>query len=294
MQSYDITRHSYKICFCKKATELGIQLLFTTPGHNRSHGAIERLHNTLGEHMRLLEQSRGLKGSVAVQAAVRAYNHSIHKTTGAQPLELMRQWQRSEGERIGEDLQKTLHKLHRLYHLSNIIRLGQLRGREGSPNRPLRVVITAVNDKRLQLILEETDGTDIETSCHRYKHLVTITMKIGRAVADANIWKIVNQIIVPHKEYRVFSRSPWLVGLLEGAYALGRVAAQSTLIRCTRQLQTIEDEQRQREIVEEYHEGPTNHRGVNETIAHLPRSIFGRTCLGASFSSEQTISHWYG
>ncbi|KAL1129560.1 hypothetical protein AAG570_012505 [Ranatra chinensis] len=133
--------------------------------------------------------------------------------------------------------------------------VGQPRGGEEPPNHLLRVVIAAVNDKRLQLILEETYGTDIETSCHRYKHLVTITMKIGREVADSNIWDVVNQIIVPHKEYHVFSSSPRLVGLLEGAYALGRVAAQSTLIRCTRQLQTVEDEQRQREIVEVYHEG---------------------------------------
>ncbi|KAL1131196.1 hypothetical protein AAG570_010814 [Ranatra chinensis] len=56
--------------------------------------------------MHLLEQGRGLKGSVAVQAAVRAYNYYIHKTTGAQPLELMRHWQRSEGERTEEDLQR--------------------------------------------------------------------------------------------------------------------------------------------------------------------------------------------
>ncbi|KAL1131198.1 hypothetical protein AAG570_010816 [Ranatra chinensis] len=152
--------------------------------------------------------------------------------------------------------------------------VGQPGGGEEPPNRLLRVVITGVNDKRLQLILEETDGTDIETSCHWYKQLVTITMKIGQEVVDTNIWDVVNQIIVPHKEYRVFSRSPRLVGLLEGVYALGRVAAQSTLIRCTRQLQTVEDEQRRREIVEEYHKGPTNHRGLNETIAHLCRTYY--------------------
>ncbi|KAL1109928.1 hypothetical protein AAG570_014131 [Ranatra chinensis] len=77
--------------------ELGIGVHFTTPGHPRSHGTVERLHSTMAEHLRLLKLDRGLEGSEAVARAVLAYNQSIHVATDAVPLELMRTWQMPTG-----------------------------------------------------------------------------------------------------------------------------------------------------------------------------------------------------
>ncbi|KAL1140003.1 hypothetical protein AAG570_006980 [Ranatra chinensis] len=74
--------------------ELRISSHITTPGHPRSHGVIERLHSTLGEHMRLLEKGKGITGSEAVIRATIAYNESVHSATGKTPMELMRAWRR--------------------------------------------------------------------------------------------------------------------------------------------------------------------------------------------------------
>ncbi|KAL1130237.1 hypothetical protein AAG570_013175 [Ranatra chinensis] len=76
---------------------LGVKANFTTPGHPRSHGTVERLHNTMAEHLRLLQIDRGLEDSEAVARAVLAYNQSIHIATDAVPLELMRTWQMPAG-----------------------------------------------------------------------------------------------------------------------------------------------------------------------------------------------------
>ncbi|KAL1129487.1 hypothetical protein AAG570_012432 [Ranatra chinensis] len=70
--------------------ELKIPNHITTPGHTHSHGAIERVHSTLAEHMRLLEIGKGVKGPEAVSRATLAYNNSIHSATASTPLELMR------------------------------------------------------------------------------------------------------------------------------------------------------------------------------------------------------------
>lgn len=82
----------------KLLDELQIQTHITTPGHARSHGAIERVHGTLGEHLNLLELGRGITGPEAVLRAVLAYNHSIHSVTGKMPIELMREWKRENRE----------------------------------------------------------------------------------------------------------------------------------------------------------------------------------------------------
>ncbi|KAL1123023.1 hypothetical protein AAG570_002111 [Ranatra chinensis] len=89
----------------KVLTELGIESHTTTPGHARSHGVIERLHLTLGEHMGLLEKSKKIKGPEAVARAALAYNRTIHSATSKTPMELMRAWCRVEKDlSIEEDM----------------------------------------------------------------------------------------------------------------------------------------------------------------------------------------------
>ncbi|KAL1137874.1 hypothetical protein AAG570_009570 [Ranatra chinensis] len=75
--------------------ELGI-VHWTTPGHPRSHGMVERLHSTLLEHLHLLRIGRGIVGDEAWARALLAYNNSVHSATGRTPLELMRSWQQSD------------------------------------------------------------------------------------------------------------------------------------------------------------------------------------------------------
>jgi transposase InsO family protein len=72
--------------------ELLIRIHVTTPGHPRSHAAIERAHSTMTEQLRLIQVERGIRG----QEAVVAYNHTIHSATGRTPIELMREWQRED------------------------------------------------------------------------------------------------------------------------------------------------------------------------------------------------------
>nr|XP_014279137.1 uncharacterized protein LOC106682663 [Halyomorpha halys] len=53
-----------------------------TPGHPKSRGSIERLHDTLSDHLRLYQIDKGLEPDVAIPKAIAAYNHSVHTVTG--------------------------------------------------------------------------------------------------------------------------------------------------------------------------------------------------------------------
>jgi len=65
-----------------------IKIHFTTPNNHESQGAIERLHSTLIEHIRLLKAKHKDPIQVLMRYAIIAYNNSIHSATGFTPLEL--------------------------------------------------------------------------------------------------------------------------------------------------------------------------------------------------------------
>ncbi|KAL1138584.1 hypothetical protein AAG570_008647 [Ranatra chinensis] len=78
--------------------EFRVKVHWTTPGHSRSHGMIERLHGTLQEHF-------------------------LHSATGYTPLELMRAWQREDspvsieyvcGELVDQDDRNKRERVDRL------------------------------------------------------------------------------------------------------------------------------------------------------------------------------------
>lgn len=72
-----------------ECSDLGMQWHFNSPGNPPGRGAIERLHNTLGEHLRLFQLHRGLGAHAAMPRAVLAYNNTIHSATGFTPVEVV-------------------------------------------------------------------------------------------------------------------------------------------------------------------------------------------------------------
>jgi transposase InsO family protein len=70
--------------------DLGVRAHYTTPGHPRSHGMVERLQGSLTEHLQLLRLGRQMTGEEAMWRAVLAYNSSVHSGTDRVPFEEMR------------------------------------------------------------------------------------------------------------------------------------------------------------------------------------------------------------
>ncbi|XP_066904201.1 uncharacterized protein [Halyomorpha halys] len=60
-----------------------------TPGHPKSRRGIERLHNTLSDHLRVYQLDKGLEPDDAMNRALAAYNHSIHTVTGFSTFEVL-------------------------------------------------------------------------------------------------------------------------------------------------------------------------------------------------------------
>ena len=132
--------------------EMEVKLHFTTPGHVGSHGAIERFHNTLTEHLHLLEAGRGLIGEAAMVRAVLAYNHSIHSVTGETPVELGNGGESEEarenvvkekGNRISKFNEERAEQVDEKFKLGDIVFLKNLCKRLKTDRRfvgPFRII----------------------------------------------------------------------------------------------------------------------------------------------------------
>ena len=73
--------------FKRQMDELDVEIHFTTVGHPRSQGVIERLPNLLMEHLHLINVGQGGGIKLAMGQALIAYNNTIHKATWYKPLE---------------------------------------------------------------------------------------------------------------------------------------------------------------------------------------------------------------
>lgn len=71
----------------------GISVHFTTPNNHSSNADIERFHNTLNEHLRIInaterEQQLPLDDDPVIKS-LKIYNETIHSTTGRKPIDFL-------------------------------------------------------------------------------------------------------------------------------------------------------------------------------------------------------------
>ena len=141
-------------------------------------------------------------------------------------------------------------------------------------SRELEEEKTMINNKRRQIIITQLEGSGVGTQLRRYKHLSILWLAIGREAAEEDVLETLSQVIEPGRVFHIFITNGELKEKLKRWYRESRVAVGATLVLCTKRLETIEGEQQQVEIVKEYHEGKTNHRGISETLAHLGRTYY--------------------
>ena len=68
-----------------------VQIHFCSPHHPQSNGVVERLHSTLAEHIRLLNNQNFNKTPISQKMiyAILAYNNSVHSATKFKPIDII-------------------------------------------------------------------------------------------------------------------------------------------------------------------------------------------------------------
>lgn len=88
-------------------TEENIEIHYTSNSNHTSNADIERLHNTINEHLRLLRHDDRNNSETIEEKMIRIigfYNNTIHSTTGHKPIDFI-------NGKIHEDSYKGIHDL---------------------------------------------------------------------------------------------------------------------------------------------------------------------------------------
>ena len=132
-----------------------------------------------------------------------------------------------------------------------------------------------INDKANQIIWVVLDRPGpINVEFKRYGHTKIIRITAPSLVQDIDIKTILNQILRPGKLYYWHTKNNVARNKIGKLFEEREIATESEFIWCERMVETVEDEDRQAEIVQNYHDGLTNHRGINETTEQLKRTYY--------------------
>ncbi|KAL1140108.1 hypothetical protein AAG570_000040 [Ranatra chinensis] len=121
---------------------------------------------------------------------------------------------------------------------------------------------------------EVTDGDGVGTRSQRYGRTTTVRVIVGRDITDDNIKETLEQLTEDGKVYHLHVTNESLKEKIKRWYVEMTTTPNVTMVKCTRQVETIENEERQRQIIRRYHEGHTNHRGIKKTLPQLKRIYY--------------------
>jgi hypothetical protein len=128
-----------------------------------------------------------------------------------------------------------------------------------------------INNKRNQLIWEVGPGREPVTRHCKYGYINITEIETKKDVSRNDMTKILNEVIKPGRKYYLFSEDQQIFKQIIDIYEKGECGLSNDMVGCNRRVETIMDEDRQYEIVKNYHTGKTNHRGITETVARMKR-----------------------
>ena len=131
-----------------------------------------------------------------------------------------------------------------------------------------------INDKNNQIILERVNGCDVSCTRDNYRHLRTTIIRVGSEININELADRINQVTTIGKTYYIYTADEGLRRTVINLYKKINIAQLCDMTLCLKRIRTVRDETEQRRIVESYHKGITNHRGIQETIAHLHREYY--------------------
>ncbi|KAL1139969.1 hypothetical protein AAG570_006946 [Ranatra chinensis] len=148
-------------------------------------------------------------------------------------------------------------------------------------NRKMTLDKGIINDKHNQLIVVRMEGQGIETMRHTYGQLKTGLIKVGREYTDNELKERIEQMTEMDKTYYIYINNDQIKSKILEWHGKRELMPDTTLILCNKRVETVEDQDRQRTLIINYHYGLTNHRGAIETSAQLKRHNYWTDMLGA-------------
>ena len=131
-----------------------------------------------------------------------------------------------------------------------------------------------INDKANQVTWTTRGIPGWRSEFRQYGHTKTIEVEAGRDMTEREIRTVFEQIMRPGKLYYIYVRNADVREKIVRLFREKKIATNSELVLCEKMVDTIREFEEQKGIIQEYHVGKTNHRGVNETVDRLKRQYY--------------------
>ena len=141
-------------------------------------------------------------------------------------------------------------------------------------NSGIKILDEKVNNKINQILVFPWPHHKIDKKIEKYDQHNIITIKIPQENNANLIFQFLKEHTISDKTYHIYFHTDKLYHDFNNVYLAKFSECGPKLIRCTKLLNTVKDNEEQIMLIKNHHEGKTNHRGITETLEHLKRNYY--------------------
>lgn len=143
-----------------------------------------------------------------------------------------------------------------------------------NPIAEIPIIECSVNQGKNQIIISEVNYQPAAPSVVKlFKDKQRILLQISKNNFEQDIINFIRDYIVPKVKYFLYFEDP-IYEKFSSLFQKYFKNSQIQLIKCTQKLIDVIDENEINEIIQNYHEGKTNHRGIDETENQIKKQYY--------------------
>ena len=145
---------------------------------------------------------------------------------------------------------------------------------EDEPREVIPILNEAIDNKTNQIIVKTVLAGKMQIKITKEEDRNISNVIMPQDNNEGEILEFLKEYTIPKKKYFIYFDKEAMYKKFCRVYTEHFNDEGPKLIRCTTRITTINDTEEQQQIIENYHQGKTNHRGITETLKHLQRLYY--------------------
>ena len=142
------------------------------------------------------------------------------------------------------------------------------------PQKSIEIQDTILDNKKKQFILSTSLGNELEVKIKTRDDCTIHLIRIPSENSYTHILNLIKTYMTGNKTFYIFTSDEDIYKKMCTVYT-GEISNKGPrIIRCLRRAEVITVEEKKVALVVSYHTGITNHRGIQETLAHLKQKYW--------------------
>lgn len=141
------------------------------------------------------------------------------------------------------------------------------------PNNSIKILHEAIDSKPNQILINEILTEDLRTKIEKRKHQTIMHVQLPKHDRENKIIQLFKEYVTDARTYYIYC-SDEIYKVMCEIYIKIFNNKGPKIVRCTDKLIVIINPEEQLEMIKNYHESHTNHRGITETLKQMQRRYY--------------------